>query len=163
MSLITTGTADCDTNGGGFPSTSRFSPQTSVSSGPQSLPVETTSGLGDSRPHTPGSNSGTLRATASSSSTSLDKSLTADVRKTLSLDRSNDAVYTATTGVVKAIMALSQGVERSIAAEYLDLVKNIGIELRILLGSVDQVSTQFPAQAHRFVKKNNQVMKSFAQ
>ncbi|XP_055694399.1 focal adhesion kinase 1 isoform X2 [Lutzomyia longipalpis] len=160
LSLITTGSADGDTNGGAgaFSGANRFSPQTSVSSGPQSLPVETTSGLGDSRPHTPGSNSGTLRATASSSSSSLDKSGAADVRKTLALDRTNDAVYSATTGVVKAIMALSQGVERSVAAEYLDLVKNIGIELRVLLGSVDQVSTQFPAQAHREVEMAHKVL-----
>uniref|UniRef100_A0A1B0GHM2 Uncharacterized protein n=1 Tax=Lutzomyia longipalpis TaxID=7200 RepID=A0A1B0GHM2_LUTLO len=160
LGLITTGSADGDTNGGAgaFSGANRFSPQTSVSSGPQSLPVETTSGLGDSRPHTPGSNSGTLRATASSSSSSLDKSGAADVRKTLALDRTNDAVYSATTGVVKAIMALSQGVERSVAAEYLDLVKNIGIELRVLLGSVDQVSTQFPAQAHREVEMAHKVL-----
>ncbi|GAB0087013.1 focal adhesion kinase 1 [Sergentomyia squamirostris] len=158
LSLITTGSVEGDTNGGAFPGNSRFSPQTSVSSGPQSLPVEPTGGLSDSRPHTPGSNSGTLRAVASSSSTSLDKTPTAEARKTLALDRTNDAVYSATTGVVKAIMALSQGVERSVAAEYLDLVKNIGMELRNLLGSVDQLSTQFPPQAHREVEMAHKVL-----
>lgn len=65
------------------------------------------------------------------------------------LDRTNDFVYTATTSVVKAIMALSQGVEKAVAVEYLDLVRNVGVELRELLSSVDKLSSQFPPQAHR--------------
>lgn len=64
-------------------------------------------------------------------------------------NRSNDIVYVATTNVVKAIMALSQGVEKAIAREYLDLVRNVGIELRSLLAAVDQLSNVFPAQAHK--------------
>lgn len=67
----------------------------------------------------------------------------------VALDRTNDTVYLATTSVVKAIMTLSQGVERAVAAEYLDLVKNVGFELRALLASVDHLSTVFPAQAHK--------------
>lgn len=62
-------------------------------------------------------------------------------------DRTNDAVYAATTNVVKAIMALSQGVERAVAREYLDLVRNVGIELRTLLSSVDALAAIFPATA----------------
>lgn len=71
------------------------------------------------------------------------------ISKSSSLDRSNDAVYAATTNVVKAIMTLSQGVEKANASEYLDLVKNVGIELRSLLGSVDTLSVVFPSQAHK--------------
>lgn len=42
-----------------------------------------------------------------------------EMKKTLSIDRTNDSVYDATTNVVKAIMSLSQGVEKAAAAEYL--------------------------------------------
>lgn len=42
-----------------------------------------------------------------------------EMTKTLSIDRTNDSVYDATTSVVKAIMSLSQGVEKAAAAEYL--------------------------------------------
>lgn len=69
--------------------------------------------------------------------------------RSVALDRTNDTVYTATTSVVKAIMVLSHGVERAVAAEYLDLVKNVGFELRSLLASVDHLSGVFPAQAHK--------------
>lgn len=62
-------------------------------------------------------------------------------------DRTNDVVYAATTSVVKAIMALSQGVERAVASDYLDLVRNVGIELRALLSSVDSLAAIFPVQA----------------
>lgn len=62
-------------------------------------------------------------------------------------DRTNDAVYAATTSVVKAIMALSHGVERAVAREYLDLVRNVGVELRTLLSSVDVLAAIFPATA----------------
>lgn len=44
-------------------------------------------------------------------------------------------------------MALSQGVERAVARDYLDLVRNVGVELRALLASVDALSAIFPVQA----------------
>lgn len=72
-----------------------------------------------------------------------------DSAKTLALDRTNDGVYSATTNVVKAIMLLSQGVEKAVAIEYLDLVRNVGIELRALLSSVDVLASLFPPQAHK--------------
>lgn len=119
----------------------------------------------DSRPNTPSSsNHGTTTSSSSTSSSfmmeqrcqtpasatedkfSIHKK---DASKIPSLDRSNDAVYTATTSVVKAIMILSQGVEKAVANDYLDLVKNVGFELRTLLASVDQLSSVFPAQAHK--------------
>ncbi|XP_055918541.1 focal adhesion kinase 1 [Eupeodes corollae] len=73
-------------------------------------------------------------------------------------DRTNDEVYAATTSVVRAIMALSQGVEKACAAEYLDLVRYVGIELRNLLVSVDKLSTQFPPQVHKEVEMAHQVL-----
>ncbi|XP_055838263.1 uncharacterized protein LOC129906508 [Episyrphus balteatus] len=73
-------------------------------------------------------------------------------------DRSNDEVYSATTSVVRAIMTLSQGVEKACAAEYLELVRYVGIELRSLLVSVDKLSILFPPQAHKEVEMAHQVL-----
>lgn len=63
---------------------------------------------------------------------------------TADLDRSNDRVYDSTTAVVKAIMELTQGVQKPGRVDYLDLVRNVGLELRGLLGSVDEVVEVFP-------------------
>lgn len=79
-----------------------------------------------------------------------DKIQRKELTKTLSLDRSNDHVYGATTKVVKAIMLLSQGVEKAAAVEYLDLVRHVGVELRTLLSSVDTLASIFPSQALRY-------------
>lgn len=77
-----------------------------------------------------------------------------EMAKTLSMDRTNDNVYSATTNVVKAVMLLSQGVERAAAVEYLDLVRYVGIELRTLLSSVDTLASIFPPQALKYVVWN---------
>lgn len=46
-------------------------------------------------------------------------------------------------------MKLSSGVEKSQVEEYLELVKFVGIELRTLLGTVDEMSAQFPSQTYK--------------
>jgi len=66
---------------------------------------------------------------------------------TADLDRSNDKVYDCTTCVVKAIMELTQGVQKPGRVEYLELVRNVGLELRNLLGSVDDLVDTFPDYA----------------
>lgn len=66
------------------------------------------------------------------------------------IDRANDPVYKCTTNVVKAIMSLSSGVEQSKVGEYLELVKRVGLDLRELLGTVDQLTNSFPAQTHKW-------------
>lgn len=99
------------------------------------------------RPSSPGSSGEHLKT--SSLEWSSDGIPKKELTKTLALDRTNDAVYAATTNVVKAIMALSQGVEKAVASEYLELVRNVGIELRALLASVDALAAVFPAQAHK--------------
>lgn len=73
----------------------------------------------------------------------------------ISLDRSNDCVYSTTTNVVKAIMLLSQGVERGTAVEYLNLVRHVGIELRSLLTSVDTLASIFPPPALKYNSKKH--------
>ena len=80
-----------------------------------------------------------------------DRQLQKEATKTISLDRTNDNVYSATTKVVKAIMALSHGVEKAAAIEYLELVRHVGIELRTLLSSVDTLASIFPPHALKYV------------
>lgn len=121
---------------------------------PQSLEA-----MSDSpRSQTPGSNTGSLRKASASA---MDRSITPDgmvtkeaggsgrSQKTMSLDRANDKVYKATTMVVKAVMALSQGVDKANSLKYLELVRNVGEDLRTLLGAVDEMSHLFPSQAHK--------------
>ncbi|KAK9873714.1 hypothetical protein WA026_002070 [Henosepilachna vigintioctopunctata] len=71
---------------------------------------------------------------------------------TADLDRTNDKVYDSTTQVVKAVMSLSQGVQQAYADQYLELVKKVGLELKSLLTSVDEIVTAFPVSAQREVE-----------
>lgn len=68
------------------------------------------------------------------------------------LDRTNDTVYASTTNVVRAIMALSTGVQSAKVDQYLDLVRTVGLELRGLLCAVDSLVNLFPVIAHRLLK-----------
>lgn len=70
---------------------------------------------------------------------------------TAKLDRTNDRVYDATTAVVRAVMLLSQGVQQSKTDLYVDLVKKVGLDLRSLLSSVDELMPHFPVSTHREV------------
>ncbi|XP_019880199.2 focal adhesion kinase 1 isoform X4 [Aethina tumida] len=77
---------------------------------------------------------------------------------TANLDRTHDRVYECTTDVVRSIMSLSHGVQQSDADRYLDLVKKVGIDLRSLLASVDEIITLFPTSAHREVEMAHKVL-----
>ncbi|KAK9701466.1 FERM N-terminal domain [Popillia japonica] len=77
---------------------------------------------------------------------------------TADLDRTNDKVYDCTTHVVKAVMTLSQGVQQSHAEAYLDHVREVGLELRALLASVDVIVPFFPVAAHREVEMAHKVL-----
>ncbi|CAH1995793.1 unnamed protein product [Acanthoscelides obtectus] len=111
---------------------------------------------------------GTMRNSVKSDENSLPRSGSIDTdsseRKetspnpTANLDRSHDCVYESTTEVVRAVMALSQGVQRAEATRYLDLVRGVGVELRHLLASVDAIVTAFPATARRQVEMAHQVL-----
>lgn len=106
------------------------------------------------RSQSPGSNTGSLRKTTIPS-VEHSATLGGDAKKPITpLDRSQDKVYIATTSVVKAVMALSQGVDKANSSEnssekYLDLVRKVGEELRALLGAVDVMAHRFPSQAHK--------------
>lgn len=102
------------------------------------------------RSQTPGSNTGSLRKTSIPSIEHSAPSDGAAKKPVPPVDRSQDKVYMATTSVVKAVMALSQGVDKANSTElYLDLVRKVGEELRALLGAVDVMAHRFPSQAHK--------------
>lgn len=84
-----------------------------------------------------------------------DRQMQKEASRTITLDRTNDHVYSATTKVVKAIMSLSHGVEKAAAIEYLELVRHVGIELRALLSSVDTLASIFPPHALKYVLFND--------
>ncbi|XP_061391821.1 focal adhesion kinase 1 [Musca vetustissima] len=75
-----------------------------------------------------------------------------------SLNRNKDAVYIATTNVVKAIITLSQEVGEHKSNNFLELVKNIGFELRKLLQSVDHLSPIIPGEAYKEVEMAHKVL-----
>ncbi|XP_057654980.1 focal adhesion kinase 1 isoform X2 [Diorhabda carinulata] len=77
---------------------------------------------------------------------------------TANLDRTHDRVYECTTDVVRAVMTLSQGVQQAAADDYLDLVKKVGIELRSLLSSVDNIVSYFPTIVQREVEMAHKVL-----
>lgn len=77
---------------------------------------------------------------------------------TLDTDRTNDHVYECTTRVVRSVMQLSQGVTEARAEEYLDMVKGVGVELRNLLASVDDLMTFFPLWSKKEVEMAHRVL-----
>lgn len=77
---------------------------------------------------------------------------------TVDIDRTEDHVYECTTHVVRAIMELSKGVQMSKSGEYLDLVKKVGVALRGLLGSVDELMLQLPSATHREIEMAHKVL-----
>lgn len=122
-----------------------FSPQNNFStqqhSNENSLNVQQQTPT-DTRPITPNDDAAHLR-----SQTPAEDSRNAS--RNAQLDRNNDSVYAATTSVVKAIMELSRGVENAATKSYLEMVKNVGVQLRTLLASVDELSGNFPTNVHK--------------
>nr|XP_011413792.2 focal adhesion kinase 1 isoform X9 [Crassostrea gigas] len=61
------------------------------------------------------------------------------------LDRSNDNIYNSTTSVVRSVMVLTKEASNVKAEEYTNLVKDVGVKLRALLGAVDEFIPTLPA------------------
>lgn len=66
---------------------------------------------------------------------------------TADLDRSSDQVYESTICVVKAITELTHGVQQPGRVEYIEYVRKVGLDLRTLLKSVDDIVSIFPESA----------------
>ncbi|RWS12001.1 focal adhesion kinase 1-like isoform X2 [Dinothrombium tinctorium] len=73
-------------------------------------------------------------------------------------DRSDDKVYQCTTDVVYSVRQLLQGVQESHVDDYIDLVKKVGLELRGLLASVDELVPTLPLWSHREVEMAHKVL-----
>ncbi|XP_015917953.1 focal adhesion kinase 1 [Parasteatoda tepidariorum] len=70
----------------------------------------------------------------------------------------NDPVYECTTSVVRSVMQLLQGVQKGQHSDYLELVKNVGIELRNLLAAVDQIVPTLPSWSHKEIEMAHSVL-----
>jgi focal adhesion kinase 1 len=74
------------------------------------------------------------------------------------LDRTNDHVYAATTSVVRAVMEMTRGVQTYGAGVYTELVRNIGLQLKALLTSVDELMPKLPDDTHAEVEMAHKVL-----
>lgn len=104
---------------------------------------------------------GTDGSKPSSNSSSTERPIVVkrmEVTPTAELDRSRDRVYDCTTAVVRSVMSLSRGVQSGLAGRYLDLVKDVGYQLRELLAGVDKEVASFPATAHREIEMAHKVL-----
>ena len=66
----------------------------------------------------------------------------------MTVDRSDDRVYTSTTSVVRAVMDMTRAVHQATPDQYIDMVKRIGVQLKELLGSVDEQLQTLPSETH---------------
>ncbi|UXI16519.1 palmitoyltransferase ZDHHC15 [Sarcoptes scabiei] len=69
------------------------------------------------------------------------------------IDRKEDPVYWSSINVINSVRYLLKGLGESIATEYIDLVKNVGLELRNLLANVDIFLQTIPIEKHQNVSQ----------
>ncbi|XP_067937709.1 focal adhesion kinase 1-like isoform X2 [Watersipora subatra] len=76
------------------------------------------------------------------------------------LDRTNDEVYRCTTNIVKSVMMLSSEVTKNKSADYVELTKAVGTELRAQLASVDSIISSLPRDSHSNIEMAHKVLSS---
>lgn len=76
------------------------------------------------------------------------------------LDRTSDEVYRTTTNIVRCVMAMSKEVSQNKSADYVELVKAVGVELRAQLSSVDGIVQTLPADSHSNIEMAHKVLSS---
>jgi len=77
---------------------------------------------------------------------------------TADLDRSNDHVYESTISVVRAITELTHCVQNPLKPDYLEFVRKVGLQLKSLLTSVDELVPYFEDGAKHEVEMAHQVL-----
>ncbi|XP_070556782.1 focal adhesion kinase 1-like isoform X4 [Ptychodera flava] len=82
------------------------------------------------------------------------------VGPTMDVDRTNDTVFENTTGVVKAVMDMSNSIQVTRSFDYVNLVKGVGLALKMLLSSVDGIVSELPSSKHREVEMAHKVLSS---
>uniref|UniRef100_A0A7N8WPP5 Focal adhesion kinase 1 n=1 Tax=Mastacembelus armatus TaxID=205130 RepID=A0A7N8WPP5_9TELE len=79
---------------------------------------------------------------------------------TANLDRSNDKVYENVTGLVKAVIEMSNRIQPAAPEEYIPMVKEVGLALRTLLATVDETIPVLPASTHREIEMAQKLLNS---
>lgn len=79
---------------------------------------------------------------------------------TANLDRSNDKVYENVTGLVKAVIEMSNRIQPAAPEEYIPMVKEVGLALRTLLATVDETLPALPASTHREIEMAQKLLNS---
>ncbi|XP_053301998.1 protein tyrosine kinase 2aa isoform X4 [Pleuronectes platessa] len=79
---------------------------------------------------------------------------------TANLDRSNDKVYENVTGLVKAVIEMSNRIQPAAPEEYVPMVKEVGLALRTLLATVDETIPVLPPSTHREIEMAQKLLNS---
>ncbi|XP_036261087.1 protein-tyrosine kinase 2-beta isoform X1 [Molothrus ater] len=79
---------------------------------------------------------------------------------TARLDRSSDAVYGSVTELVRAVLQLKDDIGRLPPHGYVLAVKNIGLSLRNLIGSVDAVLPELPASSRTEIEGTQRLLRA---
>ncbi|XP_028316392.1 protein tyrosine kinase 2aa isoform X2 [Gouania willdenowi] len=79
---------------------------------------------------------------------------------TANLDRSNDKVYENVTGLVKAVIEMSNRIQPAAPEEYVPMVKEVGLALRTLLATVDETIPVLPVSTHREIEMAQKLLNS---
>ncbi|XP_041030619.1 protein-tyrosine kinase 2-beta isoform X2 [Carcharodon carcharias] len=77
---------------------------------------------------------------------------------TANLDRTDDKVYTLVMELVKAVLHLKNQVYQLPSEEYVILVKTVGINLRSLTGSVDELLPKLPAASRTEIEGTQRLL-----
>ncbi|XP_013077810.1 focal adhesion kinase 1 isoform X7 [Biomphalaria glabrata] len=96
-----------------------------------------------------------LQRTSSSTSSTSDSTDTGSLQK---ISRVNDSVYDSTTSVVRAVMMMTKEAPHVDAEGYLEMVKKIGSELRVLSSKVDEVMPTLPPETHKQIDMAQKVL-----
>lgn len=85
----------------------------------------------------------------------------ADVLCKVELERIDDKVYEATTGVVRAITSMTHAIQQgAVTEQYVDLVKNVGLHLQMLVGKVEAELPQLPIETYNAIAMARSVLSS---
>ncbi|KAK3091583.1 hypothetical protein FSP39_020953 [Pinctada imbricata] len=107
----------------------------------------------------PSQTSSGSRSSSTSESDGLTSPKTQDPpTKVGEVDRSNDQVYNSTTSVVRSVMKLTKAANSVKSDEYVDFVKDIGLQLRGLLSSADEFSQSVPSHLTNEVNMSQKVL-----
>ncbi|XP_026527316.1 protein-tyrosine kinase 2-beta-like [Notechis scutatus] len=77
---------------------------------------------------------------------------------TANLDRTDDPVYSDVMGLVKAVLRLKNEVSNHPPERYILVVKDVGLSLRKLIGSVDDILPALPASSRTEIEGTQKLL-----